>query len=201
MKKFCVIAMVLLVASASFAQQRVFSVKSGSELEEAQFGFVMGSIQPFIGVDYFSLSAKMDVDESVMKVGASMWIASIGAKMFIGTNPTRPYIYAGFLKSFAGVNLTADGEDLLDDEALDPIKDLLSFTGFKVGFGAEYKINEHFSIAGEYGFYFYSTSTDLDGADLGTIIPDLGDIAGDIEGKLSPSMKKSKGLIVLNFYF
>lgn len=210
MKKVFMILLVLLFAGATFGQQYVFSVKSGSKLEEAQFGYVMGNIQPFIGLDYLSLSADVDLGlgddfggETIpLEAGASMYIMSVGARMYFGNAPTKIFVFGGFMKSFASLDLSAAGEDA-PDEFTDPFKDLLSFTGFKFGLGAEYKIDEHFSVSGEYGFYFYSTSTDLmlEDLDVGMIMSDMQGLYLDLEADLNASLKQSKGLISLNFYF
>jgi len=210
MKKFFVVMLVVLFASVSFGQQYVFSVKSGSKLEEAQFAYVMGNIQPFIGLDYLSVSADVDAGlgddfggETIpLEAGASMYIMSVGARMYFGNNPTKMFIFGGFMKSFASLDLSAAGEDA-PDEFTDPFKDLLSFTGFKFGLGAEYKIDDHFSVSGEYGFYFYNTSTDftLEDIDVGMLMPDMQGLYFDLEADLKASCKHSKGLISLNFYF
>ncbi|MFH1943272.1 MAG: hypothetical protein ABIL68_14310 [bacterium] len=66
MKRGWIILIVLsLIAMPMIAsaQSMNFAVKlSGLDFQSAQFGLPMGSLQPFIGIDYFSLSASGETE-------------------------------------------------------------------------------------------------------------------------------------------
>jgi len=205
-----VIMGVLALPMLSLAQTSIgFSVKAGPELQAAQFSLGSGALQPFIGIDYQSISLSFDMPpidlEAVdlglgqgdmeMDIGASMFIPYIGAKFFLSTTrEAKPYVFGSFFKSFPSVKFEVGGEDALGEEGEDFIKDLLGFWGLKFGFGAEYAVSDYFSIGGEYGIKMHFYGAELD-------IEDMGDLADELQTEVSASLKQSYVAVVLNFYF
>jgi hypothetical protein len=181
-----------------------FSVKAGPYLQTGQISLPLGTLEPYLGLDYMGLSMDITVpgisevvtEETSMDVGASMFIPYAGVKFLLSnTGDTKPYVFGTFFKSFASVKFESGGESLLGDEVEDFIKDLLGFWGLKFGFGAEYAVSDHFSIGGEYGLNMFFMSGELEMA--------LGDpgLEESIKMDVSASLKKTYVAVVLNFYF
>jgi len=191
---YSLIVLALVMPALAFGQGTVFTVKMGPALQTAQIGLPMGNLQPYIGLDYFSISASADLGDlgGDLEASGSLLMPHIGAKLFLSANEVKPYVFGNFFKSFASVKVEADGEDMLGDEATDMIKDLLGFWGIKVGFGAEYSVNEKFSIGGEWGLnmLFAGAKIEADAADLGL----------DLDTDIKASLKNSYIAFVLNFH-
>lgn len=196
-----IIVVALVLPMTVQAQNLVFSVKSMGldAMQGAQFSLPGGVLQPFIGVDYIGISSTNEaVVEAKMK--ANMFIPFIGARYYLNvTNATKPYLFGGFFKSFPSIKVTVDGEDMLDEETEDLIKDLLGFWGIKLGFGAEYAISDWFSVGGELGFNFYNLGMQ---GETEIWDPDIGDF-GDwttVENDIKAALKYTYAAFVLNFF-
>lgn len=200
MKKTFIIltAVALILPMTAGAQSFVFSVKSSGldAMQGAQFSIPMGSLQPFIGLDYLGFSSVNDAAVEA-KTAVNMLIPYIGARYYLNlTNATKPYVFGGFFKSFPSIKMTVDGDDTLDEETEDMIKDILGFWGIKLGFGAEYAVSDWFSIGGELGFNYYKLGTSID-----TEIWDpITDMISTIQSDLSVALKYTYAAIVLNFF-
>ncbi|MBN2369359.1 MAG: hypothetical protein JXO72_02615 [Vicinamibacteria bacterium] len=191
----------MLVPALASAQSVVFSVKIGGDsLQTAQLGLNKERFQPYFGVDYFSLSGKaMDIE-----AGLSLFVPHVGARYYFSSEPVRPYVYGGFFKAMSSVKLDIAGENSLDDDTKKLLEDMLGFKGFKLGFGGEYRVNEHFSVGGEFGMNLYSLSAESKGlSDLDDIeIDDVWyGIASDLETEISASLRRTYAVAALNFYF
>ena len=196
-----IIVVALVLPMTVQAQNLVFSVKSMGldAMQGAQFSLPGGVLQPFIGVDYIGISSTNEaVVEAKMK--ANMFIPFIGARYYLNvTNATKPYLFGGCFKSFPSIKVTVDGEDMLDEETEDLIKDLLGFWGIKLGFGAEYAISDWFSVGGELGFNFYNLGMQ---GETEIWDPDIGDF-GDwttVENDIKAALKYTYAAFVLNFF-
>lgn len=231
----------------------VFSVKINPDFQAAQFGLDMGSLQPYIGLDYIALGAKASVDATIdmsdyyyyygyysymptttqpttitvsgeVEGKASLLMPFVGVKFFMSQNPVRPYLFGSVFKSFPSVSLemtaTMDGEsqteDILGDKGTDFVKDMLDFWGVDVGIGAEWTINEHFSIGGEYGVKFLMMGAEyvdeegdlissamglLDLVGYSYMFKGVQDVGSSMKLNVSSSLRTSHAAVVLNFHF
>jgi hypothetical protein len=209
MKKGWIILVILSLMTLPMiasAQSMNFAVKlSGLDFQSAQFGLPSGSLMPFIGIDYFSLSGSGETEATDMmeatkiKAGISMFMPFIGARFYLSTTkPTKPYVYAGFFKAFPSVNAKVDGESMLDDETEKMIKDFLGFWGLKLGFGAEHKFNDWFGVGGEFGLRWMSSGGKVELTDY---YIDAYDMFVDIKADVSAALKNTYAAFVLNFFF
>ena len=196
---------VCFLTSSSSAQDNslIFSVKTGLNLQAGQLGLAMGSLQPCIGLDYLFLSLEADIpstemteETSGLEVGAGMFLPYAGAKFFLSTGGgTEPYIFGNFYKAFPSISVESGGENLLGDELEDFIKELLGFWGIKAGFGAQYKVSDHFSIGGEYGLNMFFLSGKLSESSE----EPNGAVEDAVETEIKASMRHSFVAVVLNF--
>ncbi|MBN2371627.1 MAG: hypothetical protein JXO72_14185 [Vicinamibacteria bacterium] len=194
----------MLVPALASAQGAVFCVKVGGDnLQTAQLGLNNDRFQPYIGVDYFSLGGKVEEGMGI-QASLSLVVPHVGARYYFSSEPVRPYVYGGFFKAMASVKLDVAGEDMLDGDVKELLEDVLGFKGFKVGFGGEYRVNEHFGVGGEFGINLYSLSAEVKGlSDLDDIEIDDGwdDMALDLEAKVSASLRRTYAVATLNFNF
>ena len=196
-----IIAVALVLPMTVQAQGLIFSVKtSGLDLMQgAQFSLPMGSLQPFIGLDYIGVSSTNEAVTEA-KMNANLFIPFIGARYYLNvTNATKPYLFGGFFKSFPSIKVTVDGEDVLDEETEEMLKDILGFWGIKLGFGAEYAVSDWFSVGGEFGFNLYKFGMQ---GETEVWDPDIGDW-GDwttVENDVKAALKYTYAAFVLNFF-
>ncbi|MBN2104702.1 hypothetical protein JW835_11740 [bacterium] len=121
----------------------------------------------------FITDYKIDSD---IEGNVRIWMPHIGVRYYINNHTTKPYLFAGIFKSFASIDagadfdntyydengnidFTASESEKLDKETVSLLEDLLGIWGLNFGLGAEYTVNEHFSIGGEFGFKYAKTST------------------------------------------
>jgi hypothetical protein len=225
-----VVAIALLVPALSFAGPLVFSMSPGQGVQSAQVGLSMGKFMPYFGLDLMGISGKVKADyeytDSYYDTGEGAWvdyvsqkstvdasagatllIPHIGARFYFATEPLKPYVFLGFLKSMPFVSAkisgtdnyfnpdgTSDGSDTysakLEGDAKDVITKPLGFWGMNLGFGAEYPFSENFSLGGEYGLRWFHTSTESSGL--------LGD---EMSAEMSASLKLTTARVVLNYNF
>ncbi len=187
-----VLSLAVLLSSAlpALCGGWVFGVRPGSTVESAYFGPNMGTVVPFVGLDFLGVSLTVEDAD----VSASMYVPSFGARVYLNSNTTSgavvPYIQGAFMKSFASVDL---GEGTADIE--NAIGDLLSFYGISVAFGAEYFFAERFSLGGEYGLRYFKTSADVS-VDL-----DVLDEPISVDSNLEAAYRASYAGVSLNFHF
>jgi hypothetical protein len=229
-KSLFIIILVLCLPLFVHAGSPYFSVKINPNLQTSRFGLDMGSLHPFIGLDYLSVGAKVSFSTTIdmsyygygtdeIEVGAeieakaSLIMPTLGVKYYLSNEPVKPYIVGSCIKSFPSIDLDmtyevdgeSENEPLLGDGEKDFIEKLMGFWGLDAGFGAEWAINEHFSLGGEYGIRFLFISGDYEGEGLGLIGSLLGDgmddLGSEITTEVSGSLRTSHASVVLNFYF
>ena len=234
------------------AESPLFSVRIGPKLQSSQIGLQIGSIQPYVGLDYLcmGLDASMKETYSVSLTDASpfllaetsttgmegnvrIWMPHVGLRYYLNTNKTKPYLFANLFKALPSIDgkesfdLTAydeqgnmafvysESEDL-DKATKDMLEDLLGIWGLNFGFGAEYTVNEYFSIGGEFGFKMARSSVSNKNTE---IIPleyyyyyyygyysdynfeGLGDVKSVAETDANVGLTFSYAAICVNFHF
>jgi len=192
-----IILAVMAMPVMASAQSMNFGVKlSGHDLQSAQIGMLMGSLQPYFGLDYYSVGGDFGEGDAKMEASAALFIPQVGLRLFLSqNNPTKPYIFGSFFKSFPSVSAEAGGEKA-PDEVLDPIKEALGFWGLAFGFGAEYAVNEWFAVGGEFGLKWYNIGLNDVVIPLGLYDPTLPEITGDF----SAALRYTYAAFVLNFF-
>ena len=168
MKKFAIIvalcfALGVMACASSANAQMVFGVKPGTHhMQGAYFGFKAGeSVVLSFGLDYAMLGVDVSTDYQGMsvseEVSANMFAPLIGVKFLFkpeAEGTVSPFLFADIFKAFTSVDMGEMGES----ETEDMINDLLSPFGFKLGFGAQYAISDKFSVGGEYGLIYMTSS-------------------------------------------
>jgi len=203
-KNLTLIAVMLMMVSVPAFSQFTFTAAPGLNLNSASFGYKMGKVVPYIGLQYCGLSGSytLDVDyesatdvSNEMKITGKVIMPTIGVKYFaIEKNKVKGYLNASVSKPFLAAKLTFDGEE---SEGLAEEVDKVSLLGGTFGVGAEYFFDDNFSIGGEFGlnlmFAKYTDTeedTDYNGNGPATIERTL-------KGMAMPTYSK----ISLNFYF
>jgi hypothetical protein len=196
-----VIAIALLVPALASAM--VFSVSPGQLLQGAQLGMSYGKFQPYIGLDLMGASGKVKLSDNTssasaeLTAGATLYIPNVGTRYYFSSKELKPYVYLGFLKSIATVNLKATSStttmELLGKDTKDQLTSLLGFWGINAGFGAEYPFSEHFAVGGEYGFRYLHAHAKGDGLD--------GYFGSDLTDEITASLKNSMVRVLLNYKF
>lgn len=155
--------------------------------QSATLGLNMGNIRLSGGVDVGHLSLTMrntvtreedlneeTISDSSVNVSGNMIIPGGEAKLFLASNTVRPYINGGFFKSFSSVDIGLNSDQVDENsenyeqgqeeinKIEENISDALNFWGTKVGFGAEYKINDHIALSGEAGMRLLFHSFDYE---------------------------------------
>ncbi len=187
-----VLCLTVFVSSAvpAFGADYVFGVRPGNTVESAYFGVNLGTLVPFVGIDF--LSASVTVEDT--DLSASMYVPNFGVRFYLSSSLTGgsvvPYVQAAFLKSFASVDV---GDT--DSEVTDAIADLLSFYGISVGFGAEYFFSDNFSVGGEYGLRYIKASAAME------VSLDILDEPIEIDSDLDIVYNASYANVSLNFHF
>lgn len=211
-----------------YANDPYFSVKINPHLQNARFGLNMGSLHPFIGLDYLSIGAKVNFSTTIdmgyyyysygageidvsaeIEAKASLIMPTIGIKYYLSQATVKPYLVSSFIKSFPSIDMDmtveidgdSESESLLGDDEKDFIKELMSFWGVNVGFGTEWAINEHFSLGGEYGIRFIFISGEYQGEGMGLLTGLIGDLGSELNTEVTGSLRSSHAAVVLNFYF
>ena len=184
------LAMFMFSAMPALCEGWIFGVRPGNMVESAYFGVNMGSLVPFVGIDY--LSASVDIED--VEASASLFVPHFGIRKYFGQNlvggAVVPYLQASFLKSFASIDVGGESSELTD-----AIADLMSFYGATFAFGAEYFFTDRFSVGGEYGLRYLKMSTELE-VDL-----DIVDEPVSLDSDLDVTYKASYAIVSLNFHF
>jgi len=232
-KSIYIIILILCLPLITNAEGTYFSVKINPNIQQARIGMNMGNIHPFVGLDYLSVGAKVNIETTIeygygygynyefdvnaeVEAKASLIMPTIGAKYYLSQATVKPYLVGSYIKSFPSIDMDmtmtmddeSETESLLGDDEKDFIKELMSFWGFNVGFGAEWAINEHFSLGGEYGIRFIYISGEYEGEGLG-LLGDLGgllgvgmiDLGDEMKTEVTGNLRSSHAAVVLNFYF
>lgn len=191
-----------------------FGVSPGIGLNSTYFGYkVNNKIVPFIGFQllhgnfkYLESGEDFDYDLNQViqysdetKFKGNVYIPNIGVKYFIIQKESlQAYLSACISKPLLSGKLTYDGEE--EEEFNDEIKNVRLWGG-EIGFGAEYFLDEHFSLGGEFGLRFlhakYKTSYETDF--YNPIIGDYQETTVDYDYKFNLNPTYSK--IALNYYF
>jgi opacity protein-like surface antigen len=230
------VAITLLIPALSFAAPLVFSMSPGQVVQSAQVGMSMGSLMPYVGLDLMGVSGKVKVnytssfgyydefnnftegtlrESEDIKASAMLLIPHIGARFYFATEPLKPYVYTGFLKSLPFVSAKESYSARLYDEsghllesqsssseltgdAKDAVTHPLGFWGLNLGFGAEYPFSENFSLGGEYGLRWFHTgskSAGSSGSGGDSFLTDA------LDSEMTASLKLTTARIVLNYQF
>lgn len=144
-------------------------------------------------------------------LSAMLCIPHIGGKFYLGQLGAIPYLSASVFKvlplkidarlhlqeyEYDSAGTIVWRKDTTYDfkEREDYAKDILGVIGISVGFGAEYKFAPHFSVSGEYGINYYSTSGHYEEK------IEYKDYKYAVENKFSGLFGLTYGRVQLNFY-
>lgn len=208
------ILMIVLFCSAGAGfGQLTFSVAPGFSMNSASFGFKMGRLVPFAGVQYYRAggtysyeyddfnytTGAFETEEHEYAYKAGLIMPNLGLKYFIRE--------AGSLKAHLTLNVSKpmvfgkaeyDGEE---DEDLEDYVKGLSLWGGEFSFGTEYFFDEHFSLGGEFGLRWLRASfhEEFDQLDFDPITGAAHNSTSTYDMRFNASPTFSK--IALNFYF
>ena len=183
-----VTALALLVSAVPAFCSGMLGVRPGALVQSAHFGADMGTLTPFVGLDYFSVGVTMD--DADVDISAGVYVPHVGARFYF--NPSRdpgtvsPYMEGSLLFSFASADL---GDATIDNM----IEEALSFWGLNIAFGAEYFFNERFGVTGMYGIRYLKDSADLE--------VEESDLWDEVDSELSVTYKATYAGVGLNFRF
>lgn len=207
------IALFLVNVTTSKAQF-VFSVSPGIQLNAASFGYSLGKLVPYGGLQVLSTTVKettsgKEFDDNgnlvdyngVYRTSATIYEPSIGAKYFIKeTGNLKMYgniLFAYFIPS-------ANIKDSEDPQAAQDFKDRYQkahIFGGQIGFGTEYFFDENFSLGGEFGFRdIYGSYQET--SDYNSYNPNTGDyVVFPRTYKYFLNLSSTYLRVSLNFYF
>jgi hypothetical protein len=215
-KTLLLIALFSLLISPVFGQF-TFSVSPGISLNGATFGYKVGKIVPYVGIQM--INAKLGVENNSFDyntpgtlietvnntdIKANIFVPTIGAKYFFiqsnklkafaGLSLSKPIIHAKVTNEENGVVQTNTGID----QTVSDINDIKIFGG-ELGFGVEYFFDDNFSVGGEFGLRYLTgkfsqkrNGTAYDGIANHNVVRYT-----DVNLNLMPTFSK----ISLNFYF
>lgn len=209
-KNLILIAAIIMVASVPAFSQFTFTAAPGLNLNSAYFGYKVGKVVPFVGVQFMGANVKTVqtgtewdggpvafTDE--MKIKGSILMPTVGLKFFaIEKNKVKGYMTAAFSKPFINAKMEYNGEE---NEEIGEILDRISLWGATAGVGAEYFFDDNFSLGGEFGLqivagkYYEEYVDDYYNPNTSTYVD--ADFTREINVRLMPTYSK----ISLNFYF
>ena len=204
----------LVVLTTNSKGQFTFSISPGIDINGTNLGYkIKSKIVPWIGFQY--MKAKLLYGESgerydweFSKVvsyseenefSGSLFIPTLGLKYFIREEEKlKAYISTSFSKPFIGGKLMSDG--VKNEDVKEFIRKIGIFGG-AIGFGAEYFIDENFSLGGEFGIRYlhfkYEDSYFTEFYNPAQGYYQETEIMNDLKFNISPTYSK----ISLNFYF
>ncbi len=162
MKKTIIVAFVGLFISLTAFSQMSFNVSPGLGIQGAHFGFKAGSVQPYVGFQYLGGSyinketgEEWDSDEGEVvdyedqtKVSVNVYMPTVGVKVYMGSGAVQPYLNFTASKPIIRGKMQANGEE--SPEFAEELKKIKVLSG-AFAFGAEYFVDDNFSIGGEFG--------------------------------------------------
>lgn len=204
---------ILLISTKNYAQI-TFSVSPGLSFNSASVGYKVNSkVIPFFGFQYLNAGFKYEetgeefnytLDKIApyteeTKFNGNLYLPNLGVKYFLmQKNKIQTYTSICVTKPFISGKLDDNGT--IDDEIKKIVEDV-SMIGGECGFGAEYFVDENFSIGGEFGVRYlhfkYSDSHDRDVYNENTGNYKTVTITDTYKFNASPTFSK----MALNFYF
>jgi|SRR5690606_19742865 len=205
-----ILAVVMMSAGATFAcGPHTFGITPGNMINGATFGFPTssGNLEPYFGLQYLGGSttymetgkrydpmANAVVDyEDIYKVRISGIIPTVGVRYFVHDfGKIRTFANANLSYAFLSGKLEDSDNEQAEKDFKDQLKNTSAF-GFLLGYGAEYKFDDYFGIAGEVGFRMLKGKT---GGEFEQNIPGGTNTATwEQKGRLTP------GFARVSFYF
>jgi hypothetical protein len=179
MKKVVLLLSVCLLLGLKGYSQFSFGVSPGLSTNTAYFGFKIGKVVPYVGLQYASAHLNVEVGDTI-DGKVSLIVPEVGVKFFaIEKNKLKAYFNLNVTKPFISGKLTQNGTEM--DSFGETLKDV-KLIGGNFGFGVEYFFDDNFSVGGEYGVQYLHGKYDEDfGIKVGVV----------------PTYSK----ISLNFYF
>jgi hypothetical protein len=169
-KKFVSIIVFAIFLSTTAFSQFSFSVGTGLNINNAYFGYKAGKFVPFAGVQIYSASGmfkntgtEWDYEDGApvnytdeIKMSGMIIMPELGVKYFaVEKNKLKGYLIAGVTKPFLNAKVSDNGEEV---EEIQESLDKVSLLGGFAGVGAEYFLDENFSIGGEFGMQMITGS-------------------------------------------
>jgi len=165
---FTIILMISIVVSGMEGKaQFTFSVSPGLHLNGAAFGYKMGTIVAYGGLQIISgtftqthtwtdydINGALQQNDNKYSVSQSLFVPSLGAKFFFKeTGKLKIYGNGVFAYFIPSVKITDSDDPSANSDFKKQFKNAYSFGG-QFGFGSEYFFDDNFSVGGEFGFTF-----------------------------------------------
>jgi hypothetical protein len=212
-KTLLLIALFSLLISPVFGQF-YFSASPGINLNGASFGYKIGKVVPYAGLQMMHANFKMDLtnydwsgsqwdkNTYALDVTANIIIPTIGAKyFFIEQNKLKAYGNLSLYKPIIKVKASAEEDGVavpdFDKEIKNQVDNIKLFGG-SIGFGVEYFFDDNFSLGGEFGIRYMKNKYTMEGN------PETGSSASDTRMDLSEfnlNIMPTYTKVSLNFYF
>jgi hypothetical protein len=212
-KSLLMIALFAFLASPVFGQF-YFSASPGINLNGASFGYKIGKLVPYAGLQMIHANFKMDNTDYdwdgaqwdrytySLDVTGNIFIPTVGAKyFFIEQNKLKAYGNLSLYKPIIKIKASAidDGVAVqnFDTEVKDMV-DKIKLFGGSLGFGVEYFFDDNFSLGGEFGIRYMKNKFSMeDGDEQGSSATDIRNDVRDFNLNVIPTYTK----VSLNFYF
>jgi len=216
MKKNILVFGIMFCLSVTSFSQITFSVSKGNSLTAATLGYKFKKIVPFIGFQYYGVSASVsssneqydynlntDSFELVTnfyddELKASVMLPSLGVKYFV---LERDKLKAFTALSFTFPILSAKSDDDDLNKEINEQIDRINIWGSELSFGVEYFIDHQFSIGGEFGLRYIRFNY-LDESDQTIFHPMTGaPLSVKSSESIKLNIKPTFSKMSLNFYF
>ncbi|TAL70773.1 MAG: hypothetical protein EPN82_01380 [Bacteroidetes bacterium] len=159
MKKFFLLTCILLLSATILKAQFSFSVGSNFLTGGASFGYKIGDLVPYIGIQYISGGVTSTEsgyrtiwpDTSLIpysdkfEESISIYMPNAGLKYFIISNKDLKLFLNGSFN--IGFVSSTDKRNGVEDTTNNYLSDL-SIWGFEIGIGSEYFLSKNFSVGG-----------------------------------------------------
>lgn len=206
--------LLIMVFSNTLSAQFSFGISPGSNINGAYFGYKINKIVPYVGFQYFNVgytgsttgkrtnytTNQIDDYTDDFSIRQGFMIPSFGVKYFI-ISQNRINAYANILiaKPIVFGELIVD--DVPNEDFNNQIENLNLWAG-GLGFGVEYNFSDNFSIGGEYGIRYLTSTNSFEGYERTIYDPVTNDpitYRQKISGTFNFSPTYTK--ITLNYYF
>jgi len=216
MKNKLIVFGIMFCLSVTSFSQITFSVSKGSSLTAATLGYKYKKIVPFIGFQYYGVSASVSssnqqfeydpISNSYVVVTnsynddlkASVILPSLGVKYFF---LERNKLKAFTTLSFTLPMLSAKSDDADFNKEINEQIDKINIWGSELSFGVEYFIDNQFSIGGEFGLSYIHFNY-MDESNQIIVNPMTGaQLSTKASESIKLNIKPTFSKLSLNFYF
>ncbi len=211
MRKAILFLTIFLALSNLSYSQFTFSASPGFVFNGANFGFEIGDLVPYIGIQYANLSSTRESSyqtwdyetntlitvKNSYEDALDVFMPYVGAKYFVYKKSTlRAYFNGAF---FLPIISGTDKRNTEDNEDFKSMMDEMSSWGIEFGFGTEFFLDENFSLGGEFGLRLGNVGSEYSYSDI-VSTPD-GTVPGKRSENDSYNLTSTYTKIYLNYYF